>query len=308
MSLAYTINETTVTCVIDGKIHTIQRDHPQVGQILRLINEQADEQTVLQLFNRLQAVKRYLDEHVEVRGNSVYFQDQEIHNTVADRILAFMSDDLPYTPLVEFLKRLMNNPSHRAVNELYEFLEHEGLPITTDGTFLAYKGVRDDYYSSTGNKSTHVLKGTVDEGGHIYNGIGEEIIVARKDVDDNRDCTCSQGLHAGAYSYASTWSRRTILVEIDPADVVSVPSDANGRKIRICRYKVIAKCEGLMAETLADAHQPYTSPSEVASNLYDLDDPDPLDQADTAYDVGYANGFEAAKVAISEQLTDVVPD
>ena len=265
-NVAYSINESTVTCMLNGQVHTIQRDHPQVGTILKALHEQLSAEAVLAMFDRLHAVEHYMDGEVEIKGNAVFYVGMEVHNAVADRILEFMRDDLPYKPLVEFLKNLMRNPSHQSVTELYTFLEHEGLPITTDGHFIAYKGVERNYYSSTGNKRTRVLKGTVDTAGHIYNGIGEEIIVDRKDVDDDRDRTCSQGLHAGSHAFASSWGPKTVLVEINPRDVVSVPSDANGQKVRICHYQVIAECEGVLAETLACAEAPYQDPQVVADH------------------------------------------
>jgi hypothetical protein len=303
--LAYAINETTVTCIIDGQVKTIQRDHPQVGQIIKLLKTNASEKELLAMFDRLQAIRQYMSGSVEVRGNKVYFQDCEVHNTVADRILQFMAEDLPYEPLIEFLKCLMNNPSYRAVNELYDFLKHEGLPITKYGTFLAYKGVCSDSYSVHGNETTKVLKGTVDSTGHIYNGIGEDIIVDRKDVDDNRDRTCSEGLHAGSHAYASTWGAKVVIVEINPADVVSVPSDHDGQKVRVCRYKVVGECAGVMRETMADTRDPYRDTRELAED----DDEDAINariaaEREEAYKDGYTEGLEAAQAAIDEALED----
>ena len=66
-----------------------------------------------------------------------------IHNHVVGRILDFMREGLPYKPLTRFVEKLMENPSRRAVNELYAFLEHKNMPLTPDGNFLAYKGVRE---------------------------------------------------------------------------------------------------------------------------------------------------------------------
>jgi hypothetical protein len=39
-----------------------------------------------------------------------------------------------------------------------------------------------------------------------------------------------------------------VLVEIDPADVVSIPTDCNFQKLRTCRYKVVAEYERPLSE------------------------------------------------------------
>jgi hypothetical protein len=75
----------------------------------------------------------------------------------------------------------MENPSYRAVNELYGFLEKNRLPITPDGHFLAYKKVRDDY------KDIH--SGTMD------NSVGKIVEMERNQVNDDKNQTCSSGLH-----------------------------------------------------------------------------------------------------------------
>ena len=57
--------------------------------------------------------------------------------------------------------------NENSIQQLYSFLEVKELPLTTDGCFLAYRGLRSDYYSRQGNTKTKVLKGKVDEHGHI---------------------------------------------------------------------------------------------------------------------------------------------
>jgi hypothetical protein len=122
----------------------------------------------------------------------------------------------------------MSNPSKRAVDELYGFLEKNNLPITPDGHFLAYKKVRDDY--------TDVHSGTMD------NGVGQIVEMERNEVDDNKDRTCSTGLHFCSQNYLNHFGgERIVIVKINPRDVVSIPSDYNDSKGRACRYEVIGE-------------------------------------------------------------------
>jgi hypothetical protein len=74
----------------------------------------------------------------------------------------------------------------------------------------------------------------------------------RNKVDDNKEVGCSYGFHAGTLEYASDFasdSDKLVVVEIDPADVVSIPTDCNFQKLRTCRYKVVAEYEKPLVES-----------------------------------------------------------
>jgi hypothetical protein len=67
----------------------------------------------------------------------------------------------------------------------------------------------------------------------------------RNAVDDNKDVTCSAGLHFCSRSYLDHFGGdRIMILKINPADVVSIPSDYNDAKGRACRYEVIGELEG----------------------------------------------------------------
>jgi hypothetical protein len=147
-------------------------------------------------------------------------------------VLSFLEAGLDCVHLFKFILKLNLNPSKRAVDELYTFLEHKNLPYTESGTFLAYKAVRNDFT----DKHT----------GKFFNGVGEVLSMPRNKVDDDKNVGCSYGFHAGTLKYASEFacgSDKMVLVEIDPADVVSIPTDCEFQKLRTCRYKVVAEYE-----------------------------------------------------------------
>ena len=205
------------------------------------------------LYQTMRPVRSFASkmEGLTISKEGVMFNGKPLHNTVCTRILEFAQNGLPHEPLCNFLIRLMKNPSKRAVDELYTFLEHKNLPVTSLGTFLAYKGITNDEYSVTSGKVT-LLKGK-EENGRIYNGIGEEIEIPRNEVNDDKDVHCSHGLHAGTIEYASNFGPRVVIVEIDPADVVSIPNDCNCQKLRCCHYKVVDECKGALDKPLYDS-------------------------------------------------------
>lgn len=176
--------------------------------------------------------------------SGVYYNGRQLSGCLATKVQSMLEAGMTnFTALINFLDRLGQNPSKGAADELYDFLSYKELPITEDGFFLAYKGVRDDWWSSTGNTKTRVLQGKVDNAGRIYNGIGEVIEISRQDVDDDRRHGCSEGAHVGSLDYAKGFCSKLLVVKVDPKDVVSVPTDCNFQKLRTCKYEVVSEYE-----------------------------------------------------------------
>jgi hypothetical protein len=75
--------------------------------------------------------------------------------------------------------------------------------------------------------------------GHIPNQPGSVISISRSYVQHDPEQGCSTGLHVGTWGYASSFGDVTLKVEINPRDIVSVPTDCGAAKMRVSRYKVI---------------------------------------------------------------------
>ncbi len=239
----YIVTENGIAAVIDGEQYTITSDNPSYGEVKEAIIAREDPSYIADLFRTANAVKRYTKGLVEVRDGVLYYEGEEIHNVVVDRILSFMSERLPVEPLIAFLGRLLANPSRRSIEELYTFLEHGGFPITPDGCFLGYKGVNDNY--------------TDVHSGKFSNRPGDVNEMPRQKVDDDFRRGCSYGFHVGTLEYATNWGSRTVIVKVDPADVVSVPEDCNFQKLRTSKYEVVCDFKGGITRPLANAFSPY---------------------------------------------------
>lgn len=223
-----------VSATIDGMAYTIDNDHPKYKQALDAIrNNQWD--TFVQLVNISQQVQSYFSgTGVQIVDGAVTYNGETIHNTLTKRILTFMRDGFPYEPLLKFFGNLMENPSKRAVDELYDFLEAGELPITEDGCFLAYKNVRSNYMD--------IHSGT------FRNQVGDVCEMPRNRVDEDKERTCSYGLHFCSIQYLPHFSDsdggHTMIVKINPKDVVAIPADYNNTKGRCSRYEVVAEYKG----------------------------------------------------------------
>jgi len=229
-----------LTFFIEGKQYTIRatdQSFPRAVEAYKL----NDMEALLNILSpSLMIQKLYAKyENIEVKDGNVFVYGEAITSVVATRILMFLAEGIDCVPIFKFITRLQNNPSKRAVDELYTFLEHENLPITSSGTFVAYKAVRNNF--------TDKHSGTFD------NSVGNVVEMSRNKVDDNKDIGCSEGLHAGTLEYASNFAcenDKMVLVEIDPADVVSIPTDCKHMKLRTCKYKVIAEYERPLTEAV----------------------------------------------------------
>jgi len=236
-----------ITLIHDGKTNIIGIGHPNHAEILEALkNNQLDR------LNDLVDVPAVIErsfENVTVRDGQVFYEDEPVHNVVASRIIEFMRTGEDFQPLALFLNKLMNNPSKRAVDELYNWLEQHLMAITPEGNFIAYKGLREDYMDCHSN--------TFD------NSPGKTLSVPRREVDDDARVACSYGLHVGSYEYAADFAQgKLVTVEVDPANVVSVPFDG-ANKIRVTGYTVLKDTERVESQPVYRAPQePCDEPQE----------------------------------------------
>jgi hypothetical protein len=228
---AVIITRSGISAIINGTSYVVETDHPKYQQALEAVRNKNWNQFV-NLVNISKQVQNYFDgTDVEIKDGSINYHGQVIHNTLTKRILSFMRDGLPHEPLLNFFKNLMENPSKRAVDELYDFLEAGELPITEDGHFLAFKNVRSNYLDI--------------HSGKFDNSVGKVCEMPRNGVDEDKERTCSYGLHFCSIKYLPHFTDsdggKTMIVKINPKDVVAIPADYNNTKGRTCRYEVVAE-------------------------------------------------------------------
>jgi hypothetical protein len=285
MAVPFMFVDGNLTVVLNNKSYQVLPDHINYKMILEALpTATADE--LLTIVDVEKAVAAFSDGLVEIKNGQVTYEGDVVHGSISKRILEFMSKGLPFQPLVTFLNNLMENPSMQSQKELYDFLEHEHLPITEDGHFLAYKAVRNDYMDK--------YRGVFD------NHVGNVCEMTRSKVDDDRGRGCSNGLHAGALNYVAGYGSlesgdKIVIVKINPRDVVSVPSDCNFEKLRTCRYEVVGEYQGELLK-------PLYSASLDAGVDYDSDEDD--EEYDNDYDWGWNDEDDEDDGAYAEDYED----
>lgn len=245
-------NPASLTVYLDGKPRVMNSSAPLFDAAFKAVKT-GD----IAALRRSLEVKKSLIEAANGKfklfEDSLYYNGLEIKNKMQERILAVYRLGFDLSSIVKFLDNLFQNPSPAAQEELYLFLEHNNLPITDDGHFLAYKYITNDYkdcYSRTFDYS-----------------IGATVRMPRDKVDPNRHNTCSTGLHFCSREYIGEWSndaRRLVAVKVNPRDVVSIPSDYNNSKGRCCEYLIFEEIgwKGNIKDNYRPLSTPVVSESE----------------------------------------------
>jgi hypothetical protein len=245
MAYPFIVQGNNIVVVIGNKSHTVSKTHITYTKVLDAIKA-GDWETVKDVIEPKKIVLNYGAGNVSIQGETLFWKGEELNTGLARRMIQMLQEGFPVEPMVNFMENLYNNPSKRAVTELYGFLEKNNLPITPDGHFLAYKKVRANFFD--------VHSGTMD------NSVGRIVEMERNKVDDNKDQTCSTGLHFCGMSYLSHFGgERTVIVKINPRDVVSIPTDYNEAKGRACRYEVIG-------ELGVEPEEAFTAPVQENAN------------------------------------------
>lgn len=226
--------------LIDNKSHTINKMHMNYIKIVNAIRD-SDWDIIKTLVDTKVALSNYTKGNLSIVDGEIFWDGKPFHNALGKRLLRMYSDGFPIDSMLNLMENLLENPSHRAVNELYGFLERNELPLTLDGCFLAYKKVR---YASEDIADKNIVTGDLIDchSGTIRNNIGDVPAMPRNEVNDNAEETCSSGLHFASLSYLSHYggSNPIMIVKINPKNVVSIPVDYGCQKGRCCEYEVVA--------------------------------------------------------------------
>lgn len=243
---SYIFMDGGLSLVLNDKPYSVHSSHPNFEEIKDKLRERKFED-IPDLIDMKKVVKAFVETHgvgdneveIDVDTNTVMYRGEVVHNVIVDRIFTLLDRHFTITPLIKFLGNLMRNPSKKAVDQLYTWMEKNGITITEDGFLVAYKRVNDNYKSFYDGKTD--------------NSIGTTPSMPRNSVDDRSEVTCSTGLHFCCHSYLPQYCRgqgRILMLKIDPADVVSIPIDYNYAKGRASRYFVAGELTNKVREVV----------------------------------------------------------
>jgi hypothetical protein len=238
MKINYLILNDSVVLNYGGKTHNIASSDERRERVLQAIRDaKGDEAKLAATIPDIVEIERGFNrDGLELRDGLLMANNEPMPGELNQRILRFKEQKLPYDGLLKFWENLKKNPSYNSRQQLFKFLEHNGHPLTSDGCLIAYRGVTEDF------KDAHTK--TFD------NKPGSVCQMPRESVDDNPNNTCSTGLHVACFNYAKGFASRLVEVKVNPADVVCVPVDYNGTKMRTCKFEVIQEVAQIATDEL----------------------------------------------------------
>lgn len=231
----------------DGSIGVWEVTNPEIAQV----EEACKKSNWLKVAHLHNQAKTILNNYVTIKDNKLVINVKDSDETLEmslknndSTIVSFINIlkekgviDTEIERIKPFLINMFENPYIESVTELYDYCKAQDFEITEDGCFLAYKKVREDL-------------GSVHDLGRTKHTIGEYTEVKEFDTDRHRDC--SSGLHFCSRSYLRSFAgETTIIVKVNPKDVVAIPTDYNFAKGRCKKYYVVGILgkEGTLATT-----------------------------------------------------------
>jgi hypothetical protein len=235
----YIVTDNSITIFAGAKPFVARKEHPSYQKIKNLVKAQKFEEAT-KLFDIGNSISNQSNGKITIKNNNIYWNEKPLHNYVTSRILALLKEGFDTKPVINFLEDLYNNNplvkqdnNHYLVEDLYKFLSVNDLPLCEDGSFLAWKRVRNDGFD--------IHSGT------IQYKVGEIVEESFDRVDKNRDNHCSYGLHFCAKSYLEKSGfggdkpNKMLLVKVKPSWVCSIPSDYGNSKGRAYKMFVYAE-------------------------------------------------------------------
>lgn len=225
--------------VRDGLPVQIDKSHQNFAKIKEIIanvkNQQIyskDLETLFDLIDLKSSLAKFSQGRVVVDDTGVKVDGKPLHGSLANVMMNTLKtgDMTRLTAFAKFHDKMMEAISFKVTKRLFEFVSKTGLKIDDDGDIIALKVVRGNYLDKH--------SGTFD------NTPGKTCEVARNQVDDDDNKTCSYGLHVCAPGYIKEFSSRSggdklVEVKVDPRDFVAIPPDYNFDKARCCKYIVL---------------------------------------------------------------------
>jgi hypothetical protein len=241
MRLPFTITTNTITVVLDNRPKVLRAGSMNFESVRDALRKTGDHD--VEAIRNMVDIPSFVTKQTFGRVKiglapdgkyGIIFDGVLSKNVIAERLIDMAMAGSDVESVARFLDNVMDNPLETARDELYLWLESGATPapFCSDGRFLAYKRVRNNY--------TDIHSGKFD------NSVGKIVQMPRELVDPNRRNECSSGLHFCSLGYLAHFRSagqgdRVMILAINPADVVAIPGDYQNQKGRTWRYEVVGE-------------------------------------------------------------------
>lgn len=290
MTNSYIFTARGLSVVVRGKALTVEETHMNYAAIVdAIVAEQWD--TIASLIDGRQVVAAKIAEveqtELSIDGSDIKFRGVAVDATLQTHILKMIQYGLPLSPINSFLVNLYNNPSKKAVDEAMRWITSNGITISPDGFLYVYKRVNNNFTSMYDNTT--------------MNAVGTFVEMPRNAVDDRSENTCSAGLHFCSHAYLPEYNSgqgKILQLKLNPADIVSIPTDYNSAKGRACKYFVEAYLSG---EASVNIEVGPIVAQPVVLDVVDVNATEP-------YKVGYLQGYKDGRGKQTKYKSDTSTD
>jgi hypothetical protein len=239
MQLTHYDNGRQITVYHNDSILTFNREeNEKLFLQVRELYKVADYEAISKLVLTAEDINfKYADSELSISKDGVVTINKEVlPSSLSKVIVALYKEDAPIDCFINFWNKLNQNPSNKAVNRLYEFIERHNITILPDGDLLLYRvvkrteepGVFVDLYTGT-----------------MKQAIGDTVKMLRNKVVDDNLINCGPGLHTSNFNYTKYYGNAysgqdaVINVSVNPANIVSIPIDQNCAKLRVCEFTIL---------------------------------------------------------------------
>lgn len=310
-----------LSVTVHGRNFLITKDQIGYGDAVQAVKDRNFEALVAAA-DKKAAIADYSDGRIEIHGNNVTYLGRPIHNTLTQRLVQMLEQKLPFEPWLKFLENLMQNPSKRAIQEVYAWVERHGATITEDGCIQGHKKLnRVETDTRLPEDQRKAIDGEPADK-HIYIDVhsgtvrqweGKVVSMPRNEVDDNWGTACSEGFHVGTPDY-HFGGDVAVVVHVNPAHFVA--ADVHSKKFRCSEYTIVKIVDDRDFSTLlATAEgQPIEGQATSPSTADSLTEEDADDQ-DEQYDENNEDDEETQErivvtciPGIGEEEKDILED
>lgn len=269
-----------------GRTARVKLGTPIADQVMDLLKRNASDEEILDVVDIANGIRKHTSGMFSISdAGDVYVGPDRLPVVLSNRLVELANLGLltKAQAIVNFWNNAKKNPNHRARTDLFAFLEHNGIPLTDDGCFVAYRAVTRNEAGDLVDSHTRTM----------INNVGSVVTMDRSLVDSDPNKTCSSGLHAAAFEYARGFAQILLEVKVNPEDVVAIPTDYNGQKMRVCRFEVLA----INSESDEGKHL-------LNVPIYDQDDSDDFDDEDDWDDEDDSND----QLFVNDRIDPVYPN
>ena len=294
----------SLVATTDNRVFTLTSDHADFDDILTLLKAGRNAEAELRLDRATHVRAAVKNTAFTITDNVVSYDGRQLPAVMAQYIIRLNTEGFDLAPLEKFTANLFANPSYRATQECFKFIEANEMPITEDGCFIAYRSVTLDFKDHRTGKWD--------------NSIGAVCKEDRNLVDEDPNNTCSKGLHVCALGYIhgpnshgyggsqSHW----VIVKVNPKNVVAVPHDYKNTKMRVCEFEVVGQLDKTkIAPTATKSYVEnkviYTPTPPAAPKAPAADSDQTLIKAGKFYELGQKHAKNNAARGSGDPLTSL---